>query len=113
MVKTSLKKVDVSEQEISAFVNQQMAELEPHIDSKTPVEVSLIEGKKGFQVSLTAVHPEGKIQTVGTDEDLFNAIRNAKEGLLDYCVEIEAETNPQFRDSKIDQILKNKNHYLH
>ena len=48
-------------------------------------------------MELTALEEEGEIQTIGRHKDLFAAIRNAKEGLLQYFVETESLINPHLR----------------
>jgi len=90
LLKTALE----NQKEIHAFVQQQMVDLAPHLQGESPLELTLSQSKDGFQASLKAQHLEGPVETIGKSPDVFNAIISAKEGLLEYCLEIEAETNP-------------------
>ena len=103
----------INKKEVSAYLQQQLNELAPHIDPASPVELKLTEIDEGFEVELTADHSSGVIQTLGWNQNLFGAIRSAKEGLLDYFVEVEAELNPHKRDERIDQITRHGHLYLH
>ena len=113
MIKFDSRFSPMDEKEVTAYVQQQMVDLGPHLDEKSSLQVRLTKLKNGFEVELTAYQPEGEVQTVGRDTDLFDAIRNAKDGLLHYFVEIEDELHPHERDEKINHLLRNGNIYLH
>ena len=102
-----------NEKEIQAFAQQQLVDLAPHLQGETPLELTLSQSKEGFEASLVAEHFEGQVQTVGKSPDIFNAIINAKEGLLEYCLEMEAELNPRQRHQRIEQILRRQSRWLH
>ncbi|MEM7646732.1 MAG: hypothetical protein AAF203_07485 [Pseudomonadota bacterium] len=104
---------DMNEREIAAYVQQQMVDLTPHLEEKTALQMRLTKRKEGFEAELTATSEEGEIQTIGWDKDICDAIKNAKEGLLEYFVEVEAEQNPRERDEKINHLSRNGNLYLH
>lgn len=99
--------------EISAYIQQQVDELTPHLEPNTPIEVKLTKTENGFEVELTTDHLTGVIQTLGWNEDIFHAIRSAKEGLLQYFAEVEAEINPNNREERISHISRHGNLYLH
>lgn len=113
MLNIDLKTLNVDEQAVKAFVQQQLVELVPHLTPESPVDLKLSQLEKGFEVEMSADHAIGTIQTVGKGEDLFVAIRNAKEGLLDYFSEIADEINPERREQKINNITRNGSFYLH
>lgn len=113
MFRMNLDKLNVDQKEVTAFVQQQMVELAPHLNAESPVQLNIAQGKKGYIVELTATHPVGVVQTVGRNKDIFAAIKNAKEGLLEYCLEIESSLNPENRDARIRQILAGESPYLH
>ena len=102
-----------NQKEIQAFAQQQMVDLAPHLEGETPVELTLSQSKEGFEASLVAEHFEGQVETVGKSPDVFHAIINAKEGLLEYCLEVEAEFNPHQRRQRIEQILRRQSPWLH
>lgn len=113
LAKISLNSKLVDEKEINAFVQQQLSDLSPHLADTADLELSLSESKKGFQASLTMKEAPGPVQMVGQSQDLFQAIRLAKEGLIEYCVEIQAQSDPHWRRDKISQILNQKSHWIH
>lgn len=113
MIKIDGFDAKIDEKEVTAFVQQQMVDLTPHLSDKSALQVRLSKRGKGFEVELTAFQEEGEIQTVGFNDDLFDAIRNAKEGLMNYFVEVEDEMNPHLRESKIDYFSKHGSLYLH
>ncbi|MCB0378740.1 MAG: hypothetical protein KDD33_09630 [Bdellovibrionales bacterium] len=113
MYKVNLESLSINEKEVSAYVQQQMMDLAPHVDPSKPIEVNLIETDRGFEVELTANHLEGFVQTVGADKNLFTAIRNAKEGLLQYFVELEDELEPHKREQVLSHYNRHGNIYLH
>ena len=101
------------QKEISAYVQQQLNELAPHIDPTSPVELKLTQVNEGFEVELTTDHSSGVIQTLGWNQNLFGAIKSAKEGLLEYFVEVENELNPNKREERINHISRHGSLYLH
>lgn len=114
MVKIDSKNMKINEKEFTAYIQQQMADLQPHLADKSSLQVRLTEvGKGEYEAEVTAYQEEGEIQTVGRHKDPFDAIRNAKEGLLEYFVEMEAEMNPHLRDQKLNHLAQNGNLYLH
>ncbi len=114
MVKIDSKYLNINEKEFTAYIQQQMADLQPHLTDKASLQVRLTEvGKGQFEAEVTAFQEEGEVQTIGRNSDPFDAIRNAKDGLLEYFVEMEAELNPHLRDQKINHLARNGNLYLH
>lgn len=113
MIQIDAKGATIDEKEVTAFVQQQLMELADHLSDKSSLQVRLTQRKDGFEAELTAFEEEGEIQTVGRHKDIFDAIRNAKEGLLDYFVEVEDQLNPRRREDKINFMSRNGNFYLH
>ena len=99
--------------EISAYIQQQLNELEPHLIPESPLELKLTKRDDGFEAELTADHASGVIQTLGWNQNIFTAIKSAKEGLLDYFTEVESEMNPLKREETINHISRHGNLYLH
>ena len=102
-----------NEKEVTAYIQQQMIDLAPHLKDKSALQVKLSQKNQVFEAELTAFQEEGDIQTVGLNKNLFDAIRNAKEGLLQYFVETEATINPHLREEKIQHLSHHGNLYLH
>ena len=113
MLKIDAQEGSIDEKEVTAYVQQQMAELGPHLAEKTALQVRLTQIGESFEAEVTAYHTEGEVQTVGRNSDIFDAIRFAKEGLLEYFVEVEAEMHPRERDEKINYLSRHGNLYLH
>lgn len=113
MVKIDSKIAQIDEKEITAYIQQQMMDLTPHLEEKSALQVRLTQLNDGFEAELTAYQPEGEIQTVGRNPSIFEAIRYAKEGLIDYMVEVEENLHPHLRDDKIELISRHGNLYLH
>jgi len=113
MIKINAKDLQIDEKEVSAYIQQQMMDLSPHLEEKSALQVRLTQVDKGFEAELTAFREEGEVQTIGWHEDIYDAIKNAKEGLLEYFVEVESENNPRDRDNKINHIHRHGNLYLH
>ena len=113
MLKIDANASALSEKEIAAYVQQQLVDLGPHLDEEVALQMKLTQVETGFEAELTASTEEGEVQTVGCHEDIYDAIKNAKEGLLAYFVEVEAEINPRLRDEKINHLARNGNLYLH
>lgn len=113
MIKLNTNDAQIDEKEVTAYIQQQMAELTPHLEEQTAVQVKLTPVDDGYEAEVTAHHPDGDVQTIGWHEDLFDAIKNAKEGLLEYIVETEDEMNPRLREEKIQHLRRNGNLYLH
>ncbi|MCJ8275882.1 MAG: hypothetical protein HRT44_01975 [Bdellovibrionales bacterium] len=101
------------EKEMSAYIQQQISDLEPHLKTESPLELKLTQVDEGFEAELTADHESGVVQTLGWNENIFSAIKSAKEGLLEYFIEVEQEKNPQHRNEQIDHISRHGNLYLH
>ena len=112
MIKIDSKSDLIDEKEITAYIQQQMAELSPHLEEKTALEVKLTPVNNGFEAEMTAMHPEGQIQTIGWNEDIFDAIKYAKEGMIEYFVEFENEMHPNNRDAKLQYMKRHGNLYL-
>lgn len=113
MIKIDNLDPQIDEKEVTAFIQQQMVDLAPHLNEKAALQIRLIKREEGFEVELTAYQEEGEIQTIGFNDDIYDAIRNAKEGLLEYFVTIEDELNPHLRDEKINYLSRHGNLYLH
>jgi ribosome-associated translation inhibitor RaiA len=113
MVKFDADSLAVDQKEVTAFIQQQMLDLAPHLDEKSALQIRLKQVKNGFEAELTASQKEGEIQTVGWHEDIYSAIRNAKEGLLQYFVEVEEQLNPMLREEKIKYLRQHGSLYLH
>ena len=113
MLKIDTNGTTLNEKEVTAYIQQQMVDLAPHLEEKSALQVKLSQKNQIFEAELTAYHEEGEIQTVGLNKDLFDAIKNAKEGLLQYFVEVEASVNPRLRDEKIKLLSHKGNLYLH
>lgn len=113
MIRIHSKGAAIDEKEVTAYIQQQMVELTPHLKEKSALQVKLTKKKEGFEAELTAYQPEGEVQTVGFNKDVYHAIRNAKEGLLEYFVEFEEAMNPLEREEKIKYLSKHGNLYLH
>lgn len=113
MIKIDALDANIDEKDISAFIQQQMADLTPHLSDKAALQIRLIKKDKGFEVEITAFEEEGEVQTIGFHDDLYGAIRNAKEGLIEYFVEVEDALNPTARDAKINHFSRQGNLYLH
>jgi len=113
MIKIDNLDPQIDNKEVAAFIQQQMVDLGPHLDSKSSLQVRLVKLKQGFEVELTAFQEEGEIQTIGRDDDIYDAIRYAKDGLIDYFVEVESEINPHLRDDKINYLSRHGSLYLH
>ncbi len=113
MIKIDTTGTPIDEKEVTAFIQQQMMDLAPHLRDESSLQVRLTQKRGEFQVELTAFEQEGEIQTVGRHKNMFDAIRNAKEGLIEYFVAVEDENNPQLRDEKINFLSRHGNLYLH
>ncbi len=103
----------IDEKEIAAYIQQQMVDITPHLVEKSALQIKLTQRKEGYEAELTAFQPEGEIQTVGYNKDIYHAIKNAKEGLLEYFVEFEDAMNPRQREEKIKHLARHGNLYLH
>ena len=113
MFTMDLDKLNVDEQAVKAFVQQQLVELTPHLAPESPVSLKLTQREKGYEVEMSADHAIGTVETVGQGDDLFLAIKNAKDGLLEYFTEIDDELNPEKREQKIQSITRGGSFYLH
>ncbi len=113
MIKIDALDAQIDEKDISAFIQQQMVDLAPHLTAESALQIKLVKRDQGFEVELTAFEAAGEIQTIGFNDNLFDAIRNAKEGLLEYFVEVEDALNPKARDEKINLLSKHGSLYLH
>ena len=113
MVKIDSQDAKIDQKEVTAYIQQQMADLAPHLTEKASLQVRLIQKKEMYEAEVTAYEEESEIQTVGIDSDVFDAIKNAKEGLLEYFVEVESELRPHERDEKINYLSKHGSLYLH
>lgn len=113
MVKIQTNDAGIDEKEVTAYIQQQMIDLAPHLEEKSALQVKLKKKAEGFQVELTAILNQGEIQTVGWNENIYDAIRNAKDGLLDYFVLVQDELNPREREEKLNHLSQNSNLYLH
>ena len=103
----------MEEKEVTAYIQQQMMDLEPHLEGKTSLQVRLVDIGDEFEAEVTAFHPDGEIQTVGRNASLFDAIRFAKEGLIEYFLAVADEVNPLEREAKINHLSQHGNLYLH
>jgi ribosome-associated translation inhibitor RaiA len=113
MITIDSKNLKIDEKEVTAYIQQQMLDLGPHLADKSALQIRLTQKKKGYEAELTAYNASGEVQTVGWNENIFDAIKFAKEGLLEYFVEIQNEIHPQLRDEKIKHISTHGNLYLH
>lgn len=113
MVKIDSERTKLSEKEVSAYIQQQMIDLKPHLHEEDALQVKLTEIGEEFEAEVTAIQQEGEIQTIGRHSDPFDAIRHAKEGLIEYFVEVEAELFPQEREEKINILTRNGSLHLH
>ncbi len=110
MSKIEIKDATFNEKEVAAYIQQQMVDLAPHLEDQSTLQVKLSQKNQIFEAELTAFHGEGEIQTVGLNKNLFDAIKNAKEGLLQYFVETN---NPRLREEKMRLLSHQGNLYLH
>ena len=113
MVKFDSKSAQIDEKEVTAYIQQQMVELKAHLEEKDSVQVRITQVGSEFEAEVTAYQEEGEIQTIGRHPSPFDAIKHAKEGLIEYFVEVEEELNPQMREEKINHLSRNGNLYLH
>ena len=113
MLKIDTNDTTFNEKEVAAYIQQQMVDLTPHLREKSALQVRLSKRDQTFHAELTACDDQGEIQTVGVNEDLFDAIKFAKEGLIQYFVELEANLYPELRDEKIKHLSLHGNLYLH
>lgn len=113
MIKLENLDAQFDTKEVTAFIQQQMMDLTPHLTEKSSLQVQLVKKEEDFEVELTAYQEEGEIQTIGRNHNLFEAIRDAKEGLIEYFVEVEYELNPHGRDDKISYLSQHGSLYLH
>ncbi len=113
MIKIDALDAHIDEKDVSAFIQQQMVDLTPHLSEEAALQIRLVKKKKGFEVELTAFEEAGEVQTIGFHTDLYDAIRNAKEGLLEYFVEVEESLDPKARDEKINLLSRQGSLYLH
>ena len=113
MIKIDTLDPKIDEKEVTAFIQQQMMDLGPHLNKESSLQVRLVKVETGFEVEITAFQEEGEVQTIGRNEDIYDAIRNAKEGLLDYFVEVEDELNPRIREDKLNYFSQHGSLYLH
>lgn len=113
MLKIDSSRTGYDEKEVTAYIQQQMMDLEPHLEEKTSLQVRLVDIGDEFEAEVTAYVPEGEIQTIGRNANIFDAIRFAKEGLIEYFVAVEDEMNPHDRDAKINHLSRHGNLYLH
>ena len=108
-----MDQIGMDQKEVLAYIQQQMSDLAPHMDSQSPLQLKVVEKQGGFEAELTVDHEAGKIQILGKDKDLFDAIKSAKEGLLDYFVELEDHLNPNRRSSQIQYICRHGTFHIH
>ncbi len=113
MIKIDANDPQIDEKAISAFIQQQMVDLAPHLSNEAALQIKLVKKDGGFEVELTAYEEAGEVQTIGFHMDLYDAIRNAKEGLLEYFVEVEDALDPKARNEKINLLSKHGSLYLH
>jgi ribosome-associated translation inhibitor RaiA len=113
MIKIDALDTQIDEKEVTAFIQQQMVDLGPHLSEKASLQVRLVKIQETFEVELTAYEEGGEVQTIGRHHDVFDAIRTAKEGLIEYFVEVENELNPQLREDKISYMSRHGSLYLH
>ena len=113
MIRIDLKGSQIDQKEVTAYIQQQLQELMPHLGEKAALQVKLVQEKEGFEVQLTATRLDGEVQTSGWNENLFDAIKFAKEGLIQYFVEVEDQMNPQVREAKLQYLSQHGNLYLH
>lgn len=113
MIEFETNDTKINQKEISAYVQQQMLDLTPHLNDKSAIEVRVLKSQDDFVVEVAISDDEGEIQTLGRHPDIFNAIRNAKDGLMEYFMEMENQANPHLRDEKINILSQQGNFYLH
>ncbi len=117
--------------DLKAYVNQQLAEFEPFITEQTVVSVVSRDPKKLalqletdgiylgskklkdlFRIAITLQEEDGKLEAEGLHEDIYEAIRLAKENLMKKLVEIHDSVVSQ--SDRIEQInLALSNPQLH
>ena len=103
----------IDQKEVTAYIQQQMMDLKPHMAEKDSLQVRITQVGGEFEAEVTAIQEAGEVQTIGRHPDPYNAIRHAKEGLIEYFVEVEAELNPREREEKLNHLSRNGNLYLH
>jgi ribosome-associated translation inhibitor RaiA len=113
--------------EVQSFIYQQMAEFEPYVTSETLILVvardpkpkaddtddqdssHLDHAEKRHRIAVMLKDDDAKIEAEHQDDDIYTAIKMAKEKLLTRLIEIQAEIeSPQERQEAINQASTNE-----
>ncbi len=120
-----------ADSDVKAYVNQQLAEFEPFVTEETVVSVVSRDPKKlalqietdgidlgtkklkdMFRIAIILQEEDGKLEGEGFHEDIYQAIRIAKENLMAKLAEIhDSIVSPSDRIEQINLALSN--HQLH
>jgi ribosomal subunit interface protein len=101
--------------EVKSYIYQTIQEFEAYATPETMVAVVARESKKKglHRIAITLMEGEGKVEQEGEHEDLYVAIKLAKENLLKVLNEIQDQViSNQDRTQQINSIL-GSNQTLH
>ena len=113
--------------DVKAYINQQLAEFEPYVTedtvvsviSRNPEKLALqleTDGKDlgskklkdMFRIAIILQEDDGKVEAEGLHEDIYEAIRIAKENLMTKLAEIhDSVVSQSDRIEQINQVLSN------
>ena len=120
-----------ADSDVKAYVNQQLAEFEPYVTEQTVVSVISRDPNKlalqletdgndlgskklrdMFRIAIILQEDDSKLEAEGFHEDIYEAVRLAKENLMNKLAEIHDSVVSQ--SDRIEQInLALLNHQLH
>ncbi len=97
--------------EVKSYIYQTIQEFEAFSTPETMVAVVARDSKKGqHRIAITLMEGDGKLEQEGEHEDLFTAIRIAKDNLLKVLQEIQDKiVSNQDRTEQINTILGSNN----
>jgi ribosome-associated translation inhibitor RaiA len=113
MFSVNLNKLKVNEAELKAYIYQQLNAIQPYV-GESPVSIKMsYNDDKQFEVKILASPEMGDVEVVGTHEDVYSALANAKDALIQSLRHVdfeEDEEGPAERDQEIADIIAGKNH---
>ena len=92
--------------ELNAYIYQQLLEVQPFLSPNTQIAVTVQQKKSEFAVTLAAKIATGILKVIGSDDDVYHAVRIAKAQMIDYLAELQdAFTDSHERESQITAMM--------
>jgi ribosome-associated translation inhibitor RaiA len=113
MFSVNLESLKVNEAELKAYIYQQLNAIQPWV-GESPVSIKMAYNEdKLFEVTILASPEMGEVEVIGTHEDVYSALANAKDALIESLRTVnlvDDDDEPAERDQEIADIMAGKNH---